>query len=416
LNPVRGSDISAGKGGLPPGALSVGIMASHPIQYQAPWFRALARKVDLTVYFAHTQSASGQAAAGFGTEFEWDVELLAGYKNVFLKNLSKRPSTDRFLGCDTPSIAQALDHSRPDVLIVLGWYLKSYLQAIVACWRAGIPVMVRSDSQLRTNRSRPRRAVKKMLYPLVFRRVNACLAVGTRSAEFFHHYAVPPDKLFIVPHCVDESRFIPVSADTIERRSAVRRRLRIAEDELVLLFVGKLLPRKRPLDLVRALGRLRDTGISARGLYAGDGPLREPILFAANEAGVQVDIMGFVNQSALPDVYRASDMLVLPSDASETWGLVVNEAMCCGLPAVVSDDVGCSPDLIKDGLTGARFATGNADALADAVCSVLPSVRSSAMSGSVTEAMRDWSIDKAVAGTLEAVIWVLEHEQHRRKT
>ncbi len=85
--------------------IRLGILASHPIKYQAPLFRELARHVDLTVYFAYSQTAAGQAAARFSVAFEWDVDLLGGYEHRFLRNRAKNPSTDHYAGCDTPEIA-----------------------------------------------------------------------------------------------------------------------------------------------------------------------------------------------------------------------------------------------------------------------------------------------------------------------
>ena len=86
--------------------LRLAIVASHPVQYQAPWYRALARRADLTVFFCHQQDRSGQQGAGYSEGFEWDVPLLDGYRSVWLRNVSPRPGVFAFSGCDTPEIAQ----------------------------------------------------------------------------------------------------------------------------------------------------------------------------------------------------------------------------------------------------------------------------------------------------------------------
>src|ERR1043166_1311316 len=109
--------------------MRLGILASHPIQYQAPWFRGLAQVADVTVFFAHRQSAMEQAQAGFGVAFDWDVDLLGGYRHVFLQNISANPSVNDFRGCDTPEIAEIIQREKFDAFIVNGWYLKSFLQA-----------------------------------------------------------------------------------------------------------------------------------------------------------------------------------------------------------------------------------------------------------------------------------------------
>src|ERR1700737_1181631 len=164
--------------------MRVGILASHPIQYQAPWCREVAKETDLHVFFAHRQSAAEQGKAGFGVPFDWDVDLLSGYAHTFLPNIARNPSVNRFSGCDTPQIAgiisgklktenlksgngfsvsesQRVRSSPFDAFIVSGWNLKSYWQAVRACRRAGIPVLVRGDSQLQTPRSRIFESAKK---------------------------------------------------------------------------------------------------------------------------------------------------------------------------------------------------------------------------------------------------------------
>jgi glycosyltransferase involved in cell wall biosynthesis len=99
------------------------------------------------------------------------------------------------------------------------------------------------------------------------------------------------------------------------------------------------------------------------GIIVGSGSLEADIRDAAKGAGDRIYFAGFRNQSELPAYYACADLIVLPSTAEETWGLVVNEAFACGVPAVVSDEVGCGPDLIDEGLTGVIHKTGDVDSL-----------------------------------------------------
>src|SRR5712691_13444340 len=116
-------------------SIRLGVLTSHPIQYQAPWFRELANATDLHVFFAHRQTAAEQA--GFGAAFDWDLDLLAGYPHTFLRNVAQNPSVNHFFGCNTPEIREIIGTKRFDAFIVTGWSLKSYWQAIRACRRAG---------------------------------------------------------------------------------------------------------------------------------------------------------------------------------------------------------------------------------------------------------------------------------------
>lgn len=346
--------------------MHLGVVTSHPIQYQAPLFRALAERVDLTVYFAHRATGKDQAEAGFDIGFDWDTDLTSGFRHVFLKNVSRRPSITRFSGCDTPSIGNALAADKVDVLAVYGWHLKSYLQAAGAGRSLGIPVMARTDSDLQTPRSPLKRALKAAAYPIFFRQYAAFLPSGTRSAEYLRHYHVPQSRIHVVPYCIDVEGFASAAAHARIERERLRARFGAAAGERIVLFVGKLIQRKALPVLVAALGRLSASGRSARLVIAGSGHLAGELLEMANARRLPLTFAGFVNQSRMPEVYAAADVLVLASYV-DTWGLVVNEAFACGLPAIVSDRVGCAPDLIMDGLTGTVVPAGDIEALANAL-------------------------------------------------
>jgi glycosyltransferase involved in cell wall biosynthesis len=344
-------------------SLRVGFLVSHPIQYYAPIFRELARRCDLTVFFAYRQTAAGQAKAGYGVAFEWDVDLLSGYRSRFLTNVSKQPSTDVFAGCDTPGIASEIDQGRFDAFVVPGWGLRSYLQAVSACRKAQVPVLVRGDSQLASQRGGIVRLAKSLVFPRFLRRFDRFLYVGQRNREYLTHYGVQADQLFFSPHCVDNDAFGRASELARHGRpvtASVRRRI---------LFVGKLVQSKRPFDLLRAAAIIQRGGREVEVAFAGAGEAESALRQVAKEARVSATFHGFVNQSELPAVYAAADVVVSPS--VETWGLVVNEAMACGVPAVVSSAVGCAPDLIEEGQTGAVFPLDDIPGLARAIETVL---------------------------------------------
>lgn len=380
--------------------MRLGILASHPIQYQAPLFRELARRVDLQVYFAHRQTAAGQAQAGFEVAFEWDVDLLGGFSHHFLHNRAKHADVSGFFGCDTPGIADEIRKGGFDAFLVMGWSLKSYWQAIRACRKLGVPVMVRGDSQLGTPRSRLKQTVKKIVYPRLLGQFDACLYVGSRNRDYLEHYGVPDERLFFSPHCVDTFAFAAgaQSASLNETRS----RLQIPKNHKVALFVGKLLNIKRPFDLIHALHNSRCRGMNVCAAIAGDGPLLGQLQAYSDELSVPVVFLGFRNQTELPAIYAAADVLALTSE-SETWGLVVNESLACGTPVVVSDAVGCVPDLVKEGQTGAAFPVGDVEGLAAALQRVIESPPPQEDLRSVSDA---YSTQAAVKGVLQAMDWL----------
>lgn len=141
-------------------------------------------------------------------------------------------------------------------------------------------------------------------------------------------------------------------------------------------------------------------------VFAGDGLLRNDLEAEAKSMGIadRVRFLGFVNQSGLPDVYTASDIFVLPSEY-EPFGLVVNEAMLCGCPAVVSDRVGARFDLVRDGETGYVFPCGDVDALAMVLdCALRDREALRRMAQAARERMATWSTKDYADALIGAVL------------
>lgn len=380
--------------------MRLGILVSHPIQYYAPLYRALAQQLDLQVYYAHRQTPEGQARAGFGVAFEWDIPLLDGYPYAFLHNRSRQPDTTTSRGCDTPEIADLLARERFDAFLVHGWYNRSYRQAIRAAWRTRTPLLVRGDSHLRTPRSTLKRAAKEVLYRWFVPRFDRYLVVGERAREYYLHYGADPARMVFCPHFVDNEAFQARAAAVPP--GALRREIGARAEALVVLFVGKFISEKRPGDLVRAAYRLQSEGQPVHLVFVGAGEL-EPMLRAETALlGVPTAFAGFKNQTELPFYYAGADVLVLPSDG-ETWGLVVNEAMACGTPAVVSDAVGCAPDLIEPGRTGYVFPVGDVEALARALAKTVQLRHDPSLPLALARKMATYSLETATEGVLEAM-------------
>jgi glycosyltransferase involved in cell wall biosynthesis len=173
-------------------------------------------------------------------------------------------------------------------------------------------------------------------------------------------YGVAEDQMFFSPESVD-SDFFETQREQLDREEC-RRSLGIERGQVVLLFCGKFNPVKDPFVLLEAVSQLENRECITL-IMVGEGELRKGVYTKAQELlGQRAILPGFVNQSQLGRYYRASDVLVLPS-ISESWGLVVNEAMHFGLPAIVSSGVSCGPDLVREGQTGFVFPVGNAEKL-----------------------------------------------------
>ena len=297
--------------------------------------------------------------AGFGVEFNWDVSLLEGYPHRFLKNVAKSPTVNSFAGLDTPEIKDIIENESFDAVLINGWHYKSAWQAMRACWNTGTPVMVRSDSHLRTARSSAWQMAKWPFYRWFIPKLDACLPVGQWSREYFLHYGADPKNIFIIPHVIDNEHFSTESKRLRPIRNRLRQQWGLASEATVFLFVGKFVEKKRPLDFLRAMKLVAESGCVVAGLMAGDGPLRAECEQFVQAKHLPVSFTGFLNQSEITKAYVAADALVLPSDGGETWGLVVNEAMACGLPCFISDRVGCGPDMVASNETGDIFRLGD---------------------------------------------------------
>ena len=378
--------------------IRLAILASHPIQYHAPLFRELARQLDLTVFYCHQATPDQQSAAGFGEAFHWDIDLFDGYRSIFLRNVAQRPGADHFGGCDTPEIDHALREGRFDSLLVMGWHLKSFWQGVRAARQQCVPVLVRGDSHLDTPRSPAKRLAKLLLYPPLLRCFDRILYVGQRNRAYYDHYRYPRDRLFFAPHCVDAERF--AKAATPAARHDLREALGIAPSETAALFAGKLIDFKRPLDLIEAAALARTQGLPLHVIIAGSGPLEEALRARADALQVPLHGLGFQNQTQMPAAYAAADVLALPSNGRETWGLVCNEALACGTPIVVSDAVGCAPDLASDGHVGRTVPLGDLRALSAALAAVAQAPPSK-------DSIRSLSDRYSLAAAVESVISAL---------
>ncbi len=348
---------------MTPSTHRLAILASHVIQYQAPLYQALARdaRFDLTVLFCSRAGAESYQDRELGVDVRWDTPLLEGYRHVFLRNLS--PSAPgRPWSAVNPGLVAHLWRERYDAVVVPGYAVASYWLAYLGAWLSATPVFFRGEAVLRPGRPAPLRLLKRLLVGVLLRGTAACLSIGTQSRAFYRAFGVPDERIYFAPYAVDHALFEGESERWRVRRDELRRELGLPPGAVVVLFVGKLVPRKRPLDLLEALTRLDER---FRLVFVGEGPLRAEIERRGRPT-TRVTLAGFRNQSELPRFYAAADVFALPSE-HEVAPLVLNEAMCAALPLVVSDAVPSAPDMVEPGTNGAIYRCGDTEALASAL-------------------------------------------------
>lgn len=336
--------------------MRLAIVQSHPTQYYSPWFRHIRTLStwDTRVFYLWEFGVTRQTDRQFGKAFQWDVDLLSGYEHEFVPNTARDPGTHHFAGLDNPSLTGRLASWRPDALLLFGYKWKSHLRAIAWARRRRVPLLFRGDSHF-IGRGRPT-PLKRWPLALLYRQFRALLPVGAANRDYFLTLGVPPARLFFSPHAVDDSLFNLERSDHRAAAEKLRRELNLPVNRKVILFAGKFLPAKQPLELLRAFISLGDSGATL--LFVGDGPLKPELQsLAAQHPAADVRFLPFANQSEMPARYLLADLFVLPSRGLyETWGLAVNEAMHMGVPALVSERVGCQRDLVEDGVTGWVFA------------------------------------------------------------
>ena len=325
---------------------------THPIQYQVPVFRVLATvpEVDLEVVYLRHAGGEPKFDKEFGHSFEWDIPLRDGYRWSFC--CSQQVSL-LGLWTDVKALRRLLKDSGAEVVVISGWGQKRYLEVVAAVRLLGMPNVFLSESTLEDHpRSSLRRLGKRLFFRFLTAKRDHALASGIRSRNYLISAAgFSPSCVHPYPYCANTEITDSAWNHYDELRSSSRMRLGIPNGRLVYLFVGKLIRKKNPVGLIRAF-LMAD--LDADLILVGSGELAAAVHKAA-KADTRIHIVGFVNQTDLCRYYAASDVVVLPSIASETWGVVINEAMAMGCAAVVSDRVGCVDDLIRGKDTGLVF-------------------------------------------------------------
>ncbi len=376
----------------------VGLVASHVIQYQGPFFRMLAAEpeLDLEVIFCSRHGVDAYVDTAMQTTLRWDLDLLGGYEHTFLRNFGSGEGYARLVN---PSIVPKLLFGRYDaVIFFLGWGTITSLLGLAACRMSNTPVMMFGDSSFPESRG----ALRDAFLRTVIGSADAFLVSGTINAEYYRHYGADERRFFLVPWAIDNERFVAASQFAPGERETLRARFGVREDQLLIVFSAKLIPRKDPMTLLRAADSMRHRDRAAV-LFLGDGELREELETFARERGLTAHFARFVNQTDLPRHYASGDVFVLPT-LDDPRGTVLNEAMASGLPVITTDRCGAIGDIVQHGENGYVFPAGDAAALARHLDTLAerPELRSH-MAQRSREIIATWDYRRGVQGVVEAL-------------
>ena len=386
-------------------------LVSHPIQYQSPLLRRIAQQpdIDLTVLFGSDFSVRGYKDEGFGVGVKWDVPLVEGFRHEFLPALRDTGTTsvtsplsrgvfERLLGSD--------GRASFDAFWVHGYSTVNAMQGMVAARALGIPVLLRAESWLRDrSRSRLKLTAKKAFFSGLGKMVDAVLPIGSLNSAYWSYYLENTPQ-FLMPYAVDNEYFEQRAQEAAARRDDLRAELSIEAGRPVILFASKLQARKRCEDLLSAYAKLIQTnsGPEPYLLIVGDGEERARLEEQARASHLMgIRFCGFRNQSELPRFFDLATVFALPSQ-HEPWGLIVNEVMNAGRAVIVSDDAGCQPDLVTDGVEGCVFRVGDVPALTESLRRVLATPETAAVMGErARQRIQRWSFTEDIAGLRRAL-------------
>lgn len=379
--------------------IRLAFLTSHPIQYQAPLFRKLASspEIDLTVLFCSRLGTDGKMDPGFGVPVAWDVPLLEGYRFKFFTNFSPVSDPRRFWSFVNPSVIREIFFGSYDALIVHGYGAITNWLAFAGAKISGTPIILQGETVLHSDQG----VIKRAALSQLFKQVSAFLVIGTKSREFYKAFGISDEKLFLAPYSVDNSFFFAKHEALKSKKGILKRGAGIPESLPVILYLSKLIARKRPMDLLCAFLSIQD---KAALVFVGDGEERSALQQHVISRQIKnVFFTGFKNQTELPNYYSMADVFVLPSEF-ETWGLVVNEAMCFGLPIVVSSGVAASADLVRHGENGYVYSPGDIRTLTDYLEKLIGSLPLRQTLGKRSlEIISDWNHDHCVEGIRSAL-------------
>ena len=329
------------------------IITTHPIQYNAPFFKLLAAEENMDVKVFYTWGSSvldNKFDPGFGKQVKWDIPLLEGYKYEFLENISDNPGSHHRGGIDNPAIISRIEDYSPSALLIFGWNFKSHLKCL-RYFKGKLPVFFRGDSTLLNEKPGLKTIARRILLKWVYRHVDYVLYVGENNKQYFLKHGLQQAQLMHAPHAVDAVRFMEPDNEYTARAKEWKERLGIQSNEITMLFAGKLESVKNPLFLLTLAELLKKLPVKI--IIVGNGPLEKELKQKAEYLN-NVIFLDFQNQTLMPVVYRLGDIFVMCS-VSETWGLAANEAMACGLAVMLSYKTGGAIDLVSEEINGIIF-------------------------------------------------------------
>ncbi len=348
------------------------ILVTHPIQHFAPLYKKLAQndRLKVKVFFYCHMGINSYFDPGFREKFSWDIPLLEGYEYAFLP-IKQEPRELKPLAPFSPGLLKALQAYDPDYVYLTGYaYLNNWLAFLWSRYHRK-KLLFFSDSELLHSRTAGAKLFKRIVLPWFYRGIDAFVTIGDHNELYYKHYGVPGEKLVRGAYPVDITRFASVKESlTADSKQELRAKWSLYPDSTVILFVGKFIEDKCPLDLIEALHGLDCDKHHIQALFIGSGPLLEEMKARISAYGLErrVIISGFVNQTEMPRCLAMGDVIAMCSQ-KDPHPCAVSEAMAAGNAVIASDKIGCigASDTVRHGINALVYPCRNVTKLSEAI-------------------------------------------------
>jgi len=299
-------------------------------------------------------------------------------------------------------LAASLKEFAPEAMVCGGYNYSTYWLAQMWARRQKVRFILWSESNARDMRGQ--RGAIEFLKARFVKRCDGFVTPGKAAFEYLRLLGAAAESILTAPNAVDNA-FFATRAEAVKNKPVAFRE-KFGLPRRFLLMVGRLVPEKGVFDLLEAYAKL-DSGLRSEvGLvFAGDGVSREELMQRARRISPgAVCFTGFAQREDLAGLYALAEALLLPTH-SDTWGLVVNEAMACGLPIIVSSVAGCSGELVEDGWNGYVVPPRDLEKLSGAIDSLLRQLNlKQQMSAHSLERIRNYSPEACADGLAAAAI------------
>lgn len=281
------------------------------------------------------------------------------YKVLFNRSLDSVGFKERI-----KALFKTFNEFQPTILNVTGYFDYAQVALMVYARMKGVKVVLSSESSLMDHNRSP---IKEKIKSWIVGNANAFFCFGKSSADYLLSLGVKESQIAVKHAAVIDEDIVRANFDKA-KSAAVQDPSSQTKRQFV--YVGRLAEEKNLEMLIEAFKSLKEktAGADWNLLFVGDGPARKNLELLSGDylQNKSIIFAGGHPWYKVPDWLAQSDVLILPSK-SEPWGLVVNEAMVCGMPVIVSEKCGCAEDLVKDNINGFTFSPDNKSQLENAM-------------------------------------------------